>query len=178
MPRGWRELYAKGWGVESKGRGNPGEGLDLQEKQGAIVGEGRERGVGHHRNSLHPSMRACSAASRAEHSQCIPRSHLLLARSRLSSMVDGPTSRRKPATTSVPSPGLLASGKRLTAPVHPAQPWEAPFCCGATRPAPPTLRKCPAAKVCTSKPPMAVESALPLQSALGSPAHPREVPRC
>ena len=30
-------------------RGNPGEGPDLQERQGAIVGEGRGGGVGHHR---------------------------------------------------------------------------------------------------------------------------------
>ena len=39
------EWYAKGWGIESHGRGNPGEGLDRQERQGAIVGED-ERGRG------------------------------------------------------------------------------------------------------------------------------------
>ena len=41
MRSGWREQYAKGWGVESRNKGNPGEGLDSQERQGASVGEGR-----------------------------------------------------------------------------------------------------------------------------------------
>ena len=38
-----------GWGVECHGRGNPGEGLDLQERQGAIVGEGERRRGGCHK---------------------------------------------------------------------------------------------------------------------------------
>lgn len=46
---GGREQYAKGWEVESHIRGNLGEEVDLQERQGASVGEGREEGVGHHR---------------------------------------------------------------------------------------------------------------------------------
>ena len=37
------EWYTTGWGGEHHSRGNPGEGPDLQEKQGAIVGEGRGR---------------------------------------------------------------------------------------------------------------------------------------
>ena len=48
------ECYAKGWGVESHGRGNPGEGLDLQERQGATVGKGRGGGAGCHRKLLGP----------------------------------------------------------------------------------------------------------------------------
>ena len=35
---------AMGWGVESHDRGNQGDGLGLQEKQGTIVGEGESRG--------------------------------------------------------------------------------------------------------------------------------------
>ena len=35
--------------MESHIRGNLGEELDLQERQGASVGDGREEGVGHHR---------------------------------------------------------------------------------------------------------------------------------
>ena len=35
-----------GWGVEHHGRGKPGEGLDLQEKQGATAGKGKRRGSG------------------------------------------------------------------------------------------------------------------------------------
>ena len=42
------EQYAKGWGVESHDRGNPGEGLKPQETQGTIVMEGRV-GMGFHR---------------------------------------------------------------------------------------------------------------------------------
>lgn len=45
----WREKYAKGWGVESHIRGNLAEELDLQERQGVSVGEGRGEEVGHHR---------------------------------------------------------------------------------------------------------------------------------
>ena len=37
------EWCAMGWVVERHGRGNPGEGLDLHERQGAIVGEGEKR---------------------------------------------------------------------------------------------------------------------------------------
>ena len=37
------EWYTMGWGVESHGRGNPGEGPDLQERQGAIVGKDEKR---------------------------------------------------------------------------------------------------------------------------------------
>ena len=44
------EWCAMGWGVECQGRGNPGEGLGLQEKQGAIVGEGKRRRADCHRN--------------------------------------------------------------------------------------------------------------------------------
>ena len=38
-----REVVCYGWGVEHQSRGNTGESLDLQEKQGAIVGEGERR---------------------------------------------------------------------------------------------------------------------------------------
>ena len=34
------EQCTMGWGVEHHGRGNPGEGLDPQERQSAIIGEG------------------------------------------------------------------------------------------------------------------------------------------
>ena len=37
------EWCAMGWGGEHHGRGNLGEGLDLQERQGVIVGEGERR---------------------------------------------------------------------------------------------------------------------------------------
>ena len=37
------EMCARSWGVEWQGRGNLGEGLDLQEKQGTIVGEGKRK---------------------------------------------------------------------------------------------------------------------------------------
>lgn len=37
------EQCATGWGVDRHGRGNPGESLVLQRKQGAIVGEGGRR---------------------------------------------------------------------------------------------------------------------------------------
>ena len=37
-----------GWGVECHGRGNSGEGLGPQEKQGSIVGQGER--ADHHRN--------------------------------------------------------------------------------------------------------------------------------
>ena len=46
---GWREQYTKGWGAESHIRGNLAQELDLQERQGASVGEGRGEGVGCHR---------------------------------------------------------------------------------------------------------------------------------
>ena len=39
------EQCAMGWAVEPQGRVNPGEGMDLQEKQATIVGEDeRKRG--------------------------------------------------------------------------------------------------------------------------------------
>ena len=37
------EWCATGWGVKHHGRQNPGGGLDPQEKQGTIVGEGERR---------------------------------------------------------------------------------------------------------------------------------------
>ena len=37
------EWCTTGWGVECHSRGNPGESLGPQEKQGAIVGEGERR---------------------------------------------------------------------------------------------------------------------------------------
>ena len=37
------EQCATGWGVEWHSRGNPGEGLGPQEKQGTIVGEDERR---------------------------------------------------------------------------------------------------------------------------------------
>ena len=48
------EWYAKGWGVEIHSRGNPGEGPDPQERQGATVGKGTDRGSGHYRKLLGP----------------------------------------------------------------------------------------------------------------------------
>ena len=45
-----------GWGGEHQGRGKPGEGLDLQERQGAIVGEGKGGGADVIGNSLLWSM--------------------------------------------------------------------------------------------------------------------------
>ena len=40
---GDKEQCAIGWGVESHDRGNLGEGLGPQEKQGTIAGEGESR---------------------------------------------------------------------------------------------------------------------------------------
>ena len=37
------ELNAMGWGAKCHSRGNLGEGMGLQEKQSAIVGEGKRR---------------------------------------------------------------------------------------------------------------------------------------
>ena len=37
------EQYATGWVMESHGSGNPGEGLDLLERQVAIIGEDKRR---------------------------------------------------------------------------------------------------------------------------------------
>ena len=53
------ECYIKGWGVESHGRGNPGEGLDPQERKGTTVGKGREGGAGHHRKLLGSTVHTC-----------------------------------------------------------------------------------------------------------------------
>ena len=53
------EWYAKGWRVESHGRRNSGEGPDLQERQGATVGKGREGGACHHRKLLGSTVQAC-----------------------------------------------------------------------------------------------------------------------
>ena len=50
---GWREQYVKGWRVESHIKGNLGEELDLQERQGTSFGKGRGGGVGWHR--IHPT---------------------------------------------------------------------------------------------------------------------------
>ena len=44
-----REQYAKGWEVESHIRGNLEKELDLEERQGTSVGEGREERVGTNR---------------------------------------------------------------------------------------------------------------------------------
>ena len=44
-----RKQYTKGREVESHIRGNVGEELDLRERQGTSVGEGRGGGVGCHR---------------------------------------------------------------------------------------------------------------------------------
>ena len=41
---------ATGWGAECHSQGNLGGGLGLQEKQGAILGEGKRRREDHHRN--------------------------------------------------------------------------------------------------------------------------------
>ena len=53
-PRGEGLQRAKGWGLESHKRGNPGEGLGLQERHCTIVGEGRAGCVGHQRILLAP----------------------------------------------------------------------------------------------------------------------------
>ena len=41
-PRGEGLQRAKGWGLESHKRGNPGEGLGLQERHCTIVGRGEQ----------------------------------------------------------------------------------------------------------------------------------------
>ena len=64
VPRGQREQYTKGWGVESHNRGKPGEGLDPKERQGPVLGRGEEEGWATLEYSLHPSVHACLAASR------------------------------------------------------------------------------------------------------------------
>ena len=43
------EQYATGWGGEHQSIGNPEEGLDLQERQGDIVGDSKRRRADHHR---------------------------------------------------------------------------------------------------------------------------------
>ena len=45
-----------GWGAVCLGRGNPVEGLELQERQGTIFGEGRGGRVDAIGNSLHQSV--------------------------------------------------------------------------------------------------------------------------
>ena len=62
--RGWREQYAKGWGMESHIRGNLGEEPDPQERQGGSVGEGRGGGVDCHRILPTPQRAHLSASSR------------------------------------------------------------------------------------------------------------------
>ena len=54
---GGREQYTKGWEVESHIRGNLGEELDLQERQGASVGEGREYSLHHSELTGLPAIR-------------------------------------------------------------------------------------------------------------------------
>ena len=53
--------------MESHSRGNPGEGLDLQERQAATVGKGTGGGAGCHRKLLGPQC-AClpTGSQRAE----------------------------------------------------------------------------------------------------------------
>ena len=70
-----------GWGVERHGRGNPGEGLDLQERQGAIVGGVRGGGMDAIRNSLNWSVHMPVDSQRAEALWCrlwVARSLLLI----------------------------------------------------------------------------------------------------
>ena len=65
-----------GWRVEHHGRGNLGEGLDPQEKQGSIVGEGKRK-RGRHRNL---PVHAYAGSQRAGHLWCglwVVKSHLL-----------------------------------------------------------------------------------------------------
>ena len=52
-----------GRGGECQGIGNPGEGPDLQERQGAIVAEGRGRGVDYHRKLPAPEHAHASGLS-------------------------------------------------------------------------------------------------------------------
>ena len=65
--------WGEGWGVESHGRGNLGEGPDQQEGQGAIVGKGRGGVAGRHRKLL-GSQCAClpTILQRAELSFPVP----------------------------------------------------------------------------------------------------------
>ena len=67
----WGERYTKGWGVERHDKGKPGKSPDLQERQGAIVGKGREGGAGHCRKLLRPQCAHLSSESqRAKCSRC------------------------------------------------------------------------------------------------------------
>ena len=43
------ELYITGWGAKRHGRGNPGEGLDLQERQASLLERERGGGADRHR---------------------------------------------------------------------------------------------------------------------------------
>ena len=65
MPRAG-EVCATGWGVECHGRGNPGEGLGLQEKQGTTVGEGERRRSGLPQKSPHAHVWALRGQSSSD----------------------------------------------------------------------------------------------------------------
>ena len=73
LPKGLRssapwagKWYTMGWVVEHHGRGNPGEGPGLQERQGAIVGKGeRRRGQTDIGNSPHLSLCMPAGSQRA-----------------------------------------------------------------------------------------------------------------
>ena len=178
----WREQYTKGWGVESHNRGNPGEGPDLQERQGATVAEGRGGGEGHHRIHLAPQHRRLPASwQRAEHSQYIPHLHPTCSwpEATCHPQRTDPTHWGKQTTTpSIPQPGLPTQGKCPTAQgilAGPSWQQEVPLCRGVTRPAPTTLRKRPNAQEQATQHHLPSGRAPRPRSTRASPARPQEV---
>ena len=73
-----------GWGVECHSRGNPGEGLDPQERQGAIVGEGKRSRADCHRKLPTPQRAHMPTGSQREgqlwHRPRVVRTYLLVYR--------------------------------------------------------------------------------------------------
>ena len=145
------EQYTKGWGVESHNRGNPGEGLNRQERQGTTVGEGKGGGAGHHRILPAP---VCRLACQLAESRAFPAHPPLLhpacswPEATCHPMMDWLQDMREANHhDGVLQPGLPAHGKHSIAPVRPVKPLLASGSEMPPRvhwPAPPGLGKCPA----------------------------------
>ena len=183
MHRGQREQYTNGWGVEGHNRGNQGEGWDLQERQGTIVGEGRGGGAGAKEYSLCPSMHTCPPASRE---QSIPSLHV--PGHKLSAIQGGLAPRPMGSQACLPTGSAPLPRCTLESP---SQHWEVHLHHSVHLPAPPALHKHPTAMErsgqpacpwevprCSGKPRLAMGSAPPQQCAPASPTHPREAPQC
>ena len=108
------------WEVESHNRGNLGESLDMKERQGTSVAEGRGGGVGHHTPCGPMSMLAFQLAeSRASQNIPPPPPHVHLARSCLPSLRTGLTTLRKLPTTAA-FPGWYPTHRKSPTPVEQA----------------------------------------------------------